>query len=228
LKQPFGVPSADAPLFAEDVIDQRVVENPEVLDCVDQASHLVVRLLEESGVDLHLLGQDRLELGRHVVPRRDLGVAFGEFGVLRDDAQLLLLGQNPLAQHIPAVVELALVLVRPLLGHVVRGVSGARGEVHEERFVGSECLLLTHPRDGAIGKVLVQRVALFRRLLRLNRPGALEQARVVLVGLAADEAVEVLEARAGGPLTERADRGHLPHGHLVALAELARRIAVEP
>ena len=77
------------------------------------------------------------------------------------------------------------------------------------------------------GEILGERVALLGRLRRLDRRGALVQARVVLVGLAADEAVEVLETRAGGPLVERARRGDLPHRHLVAFAELRGRIAVE-
>ena len=49
-----------------------------------------------------------------------------------------------------------------------------------------------------------------------------------LVGLAADEAVEVLEAAtAGRPAVERPRRAGLPDRHLVALAELGGRVAVE-
>src|SRR6201999_3886555 len=75
---------------------------------------------------------------------------------------------------------------------------------------------------------LVQGVALFWRLLGLDWRGAFEQAGVVLIGFPADEPVEVLEARAGRPLAEWPDRGHLPHRDLMALAELRRRITVEP
>ena len=120
--------------------------DPEVLDRVDEAAHLVVGLLEEPGVDLHLAGQHRLELRGHVVPRGNLVVARGQFGVLGTTPKLFLLVKHPLALHIPAVVELALVLVRPLLGHMVRRVTGTRGEVHEERLVGCERLLLAEPR----------------------------------------------------------------------------------
>ncbi len=71
-------------------------------------------------------------------------------------------------------------------------------------------------------------VALFGRLLHLDRRGALVERRVPLVGLAADEAVEVLEAAAaGGPGVERPDRARLPHRHFVALAELRRGVAVQ-
>ena len=106
-------------------------------------------------------------------------------------------------------------------------VGGTGGEVHEERFVGRQGLLLSHPGDGPVRQILGEGVTLLRRLGRFDRRGALVKTRVVLVGLTADEPVEVLETRARGPLVERAGRGDLPHRHLVALAELGRRIAVE-
>ena len=53
-------------------------------------------------------------------------------------------------------------------------------------------------------------------------------AGIPLVVLAADEAVEVLEpAAAGRPGVERARRARLPDRHLVAFAELRRRVAIE-
>ena len=115
-----------------------------------------------------------------------------------------------LARDVPAVVELAPVFVRPLLGHMMRGVGGARREVHEERFVGHQRLLLAHPGDGAIGEILGEGVALLGSLRRLHRCGALIQARVVLVGFSADETVEVLEPRTGGPLIETAPQATPP------------------
>ena len=136
--------------------------------------------------------------------------------------------EDLLAQRVPALVEATLVLVRPLGRHVVRGVRRARCEVHEERLVGHERLLLARPLDRLVGHVLGEVVALLRRLLRLHRRRALVDGRVVLVRLTADEAVEVLEAAAAGrPRVERAHRARLPDRHLVALAELRRRVAVQ-
>ena len=84
------------------------------------------------------------------------------------------------------------------------------------------------PVDRLVGHVLDEVVALFGRLRRLDRRRALVERRVPLVGLAADEAVEIFEAAAAGrPLVERPDRARLPHRHFVALAELRRRVAVE-
>ena len=133
-----------------------------------------------------------------------------------------------LAQLVPALVEFALVLVGPLLGHMVGGVRRARREVDEEGLVRGERLLLRHPRHGLVGHVLHEVIALFGRFLGFDRRRAFVQRRVPLVRLAADEAVEIFEtAAAGRPGVERPDRARLPHRHFVAFAELRRRVAVE-
>ena len=214
-------------VVADDEIDQRVVEEIELLERGDDAPDVVIGLLEEAGVDLHLAREDRLQLRRHVVPRRDLLGPRRQHGFLRNHAQLLLPREDLLALLVPSCVELPLVLVRPLLRHVVRRMRGARRVVHEERLVGRERLLLPQPVDRSVTEILVQRVTFFGRLRGIDRGGAFEQPRVVLVRLAADEAVEVLEARARRPAVERTDRAVLPHRHLVALAELRGGVAVQ-
>ncbi len=54
----------------------------------------------------------------------------------------------------------------------------------------------------------------------------LDQRRMELVGVAADEAVEVVEAQAVGPAIERADEAGFPVGDVVVLAEPGVRVAV--
>ena len=122
----------------------------EVLERVDQQPDVVVGVLEVAGVDLHLAGEHRLHLVGDVVPRRDAGAALGQLAVGRDHAELLLAGERLLAQRVPALVELALVLVGPLLRHVVRRVGRARREVGEERLVGHQRLLLADPLDRVV------------------------------------------------------------------------------
>ncbi len=215
-------------VVADDVVDERVVQDLEFLEGIDDPADVEVGVLEEAGVDLHLPLEHRSQLRVHLVPRRDLGVPRRELRVLRDDPELLLAGEGQLPLAVPAVGERALVLVGPLLRHVVGGMGGARGEVHEEGLVRHQRLLLVHPTDGPVGQVLRQVVALLRRLRRLDGRESLVQRRVVLVVLAPDEAVEVLEpSPSGGPGVERPHRRGLPHGHLVALAELRRRVAVQ-
>ena len=89
-------------VVAEDVIDQRVVEQVELFQIVQQASDMVVGVLQESRVDFHLAAQHRLESFRHVVPGRDLFMALGELAIFRDDAQLLLPRKGLFAELVPA------------------------------------------------------------------------------------------------------------------------------
>ena len=77
---------------------------------VDEPADVVVGVLEEAGVDLHLAREHRLEIVGHVVPRGDLVVPRGELGVGGDHAECLLASERLLAQPVPALVELALVL----------------------------------------------------------------------------------------------------------------------
>ena len=157
----------------------------------------------------------------------DLGRPGGQLGISRDHPELLLAGEALLAQPIPPLVEAAPVLVGPLLGNVVRGVGGARREVDEERLVRHQRLLLADPVDGPVGHVLGEVIPLLGGTVGLDRHRVPVDRGRPLVGLPADEAVEVLEARSGRPLRERAHRAGLPHRHLVALAELRRRVPVE-
>ena len=152
----------------------------------------------------------------------------GQHTVLRDDAEFELAGEGLLAQLVPALVELALVLVDPFLGRVMWGVCRPRCEIGKERLVGSERLLLADPVDRLGGHVLGEVIALFGCLLRLDRRGAVVDRGIPLIGLAADEAVEILEpAAAGGPRIERADGAVLPDRHFMAFAELRGAVAVE-
>ena len=101
----------------------------------------------------------------------------GQLGVSGNHAQLLLSGEGLLAQLVPALIELALVLVDPFLRHVVRRVAGAGREIHEERLVGHQRLLLAHPLDRLVRHVLGEVVALLRSLLRLDRRRAFVDGR---------------------------------------------------
>ena len=110
----------------------------------------------------------------------------------------------------------------------MRRVRRARREVHEERLVGHQGLLLTHPADRVVRQILRQVITLLGRRRRLDRGRTAVQGGIPLVVLTTDEAIEVLEAAATRrPGVERAHRRRLPHRHLVALTELCRRVTVQ-
>jgi hypothetical protein len=149
LNAPFSVPSAEA-VVADDVVDNRVVEDSEVIDRIDQPADVMIGVLQEAGVHLHLPGQHRLELIGHVLPRRKFGVPGGQLGVRRDDSQLLL-PANVRSRCTSHPSSTAPVLVGPLLGDVMRGVRRAWCEIDKKRLVGHQRLLLTHPIHSPIG-----------------------------------------------------------------------------
>ncbi|CKT39709.1 Uncharacterised protein [Mycobacterium tuberculosis] len=152
----------------------------------------------------------------------------GQLAVRRDHPEFLLPGEGFLSQCVPAHIEAAPVLVGPLPRNVVGRVGGARGEVHEERPVGGQCLLLSDPAEGLVGHVRHEMVTLLGRAVHLDRRGALVQTRIPLVSLATDKPVEVFETTAAaGPRVERPDRAGLPDRDFVALAELGGVVAVE-
>ena len=202
-------------VVADDVVDERVLQRADRLDGVDQRGRRGNRCARGSrrrppsaapapASARSISSHAGITSGRSVS-----SASAGTMPVLPAGART-----SP-ALRVPAAGEPAGVPVRPLQRHVVRSVGGAGREVHEERLLGSQRLLGAHPVDRPVRQVLGQVVALLRRSSRLDRRRALVQRRVVLVVLAADEAVEVLEpAAAGGPRVERPDA--LPVGDRAA------------
>ncbi len=186
----------------------------------------MVGVLQEAGEDLH---HPRVELslvGRQRVPVLHVRVVAREFGVLGDQAQLLLTGECSLPVGVPAVVEGALVLISPLLGDVVRGMLRPGREVQEERLVRRHLLAVGDERDRLVDQILGQVVALLGRLLRLDPMVVVRQFRVVLVRVAAEEAVIALEAPAERPPRVRAGGGDLVCRGQVPLADSVGVVAL--
>ena len=206
VEQPLHAALGARPVVALDVDHERVVELAHLLDRVQDAPDLVVAVRERGGVDLHHVGEDPLLVGVERVPGRQALRAGRQLRVRGDDAQLLLPLERLLAHLVPALVELALELRDPLLRRVMRRVGRAR------RVVGHPGLLRRHrvqhaqARDRVVGHVHVEEVVLLA-VRRLDRLDVLDERRLPLVGVAADEAVEVLEAEAGRPQVERARPG---------------------
>ena len=76
------------------------------------------------------------------------------------DAEPLLTLERLRAVLIPALIELALVLVCPLLGDVVRGVRAPGRVVHEPRLLGILRADRMQPRDRLVGQVIREVVRL--------------------------------------------------------------------
>ena len=128
--------------------------------------------------------------------------------MLRDDPELLLAREHLLAVGVPPVIERALVAVGPLLGHVVRRVRRAGAEVQIERLVGIDLLGVGDELDRPVGQILGQVIALLRALRRLDLMVVVDQVRIPLARIAAEEPVEALKPTAQRPAVIRA-RGRL-------------------
>ena len=206
--------------------DDGVVQLAQVVQEVQHPSDLVVGVLEESGEDLHHPGVELALVVRQVGPLLHVGVVAGQLGVLGDDAEFLLTGEHLFAVGVPAVVELARVLVGPFLGHLVGGVVGAGGEVQEEGLVRCHLLEVGDELDGLVGQVDRQVIALVGRLRRLDLMVVEDEVGIVLVGVTAEEPVVAVESAAQRPAVVRACGADLFGGGQMPLADAERRVAV--
>ena len=169
-----------------DVEDERVVQVAHLLDGVEQPPDVPVGVLRVPGEHLGLAGVELLLVVRERVPRGEDVRALGELGVSGDDPELLLAGERLLAQPIPALVELALVLVGPFLADVVRCVAATGRVVHHPRLGGVLRADRVQPLDRLVGEVVGEVVLLAVLALgHPDRPVVLGDDRVVLAGGAA-------------------------------------------
>src|SRR5262249_47581025 len=146
------------------------------------------KVLHESRVESPLVGGQAVPGLYPLWPRRQLRVG-------RNDSQLQLPLIGGLPNGIPAGIELPLELLPPRLRRMMRGVRGAGCEVQEDRLLRCDGLGVAEPVDGPVRHVRHEVIAVFGTLGGLDRSRVLEKYRVVLVGLAANETVEVVKAQ---------------------------------
>ena len=214
-------------VVAPDVQDERVVEVTHLLDRVEQAADVPVGVLGEAREDLHLARVQLLLGVVERVPGRKQLRPLSEYRVLRDDPELLLTLERLLAVRVPAAVELALVPVGPLPGHVVRRVAAAGGVVHEPWLLRVLRAHGVQPLDGLVGEVV--REVVRRAVLALGyaeRRVVLRDDRVVLARSTAQEAPPVVEAPRLRPVVERTSRSRDVARREVPLTEPAGDVTV--
>src|SRR5208282_1930674 len=97
----------------------------------------------------------------------------------------------------------------PLLRRLMRRVAKARRVIDEEGFVRCERVLLVNPCDGVVGQICVQVILGIVRWW-FDGMGAVEDGRMRLIGIAANEAIEMREAQTGWPEVKRPGLTGLP------------------
>ena len=92
-------------VVAADIDDERVVELAQVVDGLDHPADFVVGVGHIGGEDIRLADEQLLLIGIEAIPLRQAVRPGRELGVCRDHAELLLVGEDRLAQGVPAFVE---------------------------------------------------------------------------------------------------------------------------
>ena len=127
-------------VVAADVDDQRVVELAHVLDGLDHPADLVVGVREVGAVDVGLLDEELLLVPTERIPLRQFLRPRRQLRIGGDDAQPFLVGEDGLAQFVPAAVEQMHVadLLDPLRRRMMRRVRAAGHVIDKERLLGRD------------------------------------------------------------------------------------------
>ena len=150
----------------------------------------------------------------------------GVDGIFGNNAPLFHAFGCPFAIGLVTVIEFALVFRYPFLGSLVGRMVGAGVEPHEEGFGRVGGVLVTEHLDGLVGEVLGQVVAILGQVRLLDEIVVLDQERIPLVGLAAEEAVEAVPPLLQRPFAAISARRHVNFRHIVVLAEPQGRVAI--
>ena len=154
---------------------------------------------------------------------------------MRPIAQLGALGKQPrrhlLREHLFAPARPNRGRTRPCTcrstrADLMRRVAGTGREPEEERLRRRRGAQVGEVEAGHVDHVLGEVVPLLRRARRVDLVVVVHEIGVVLVGLAAEEAVEPLEAATERPPVARASGDHRARGREMPLADRERRVPV--
>ncbi len=144
-----------------------------------------------------------MSAGAHGLPSGLVSSASGfmrrEHGALGHQALLDLAGQGAVPIGLVAVVESALVPVRPLGGHLMRCVAGPGREVHEPGLVRRRGLRIGQELQRLVSQVLGQVIPLGRGGRRIDLVVVVPEVGIPLIGQPTEKAVEAIEAPAQRP-----------------------------
>ena len=214
-------------VVAADVDDQGVVEFAEIVDGLDDPADLIVGVRKVRPVDVHLFGEELFLFPREGIPLRQFLRPRRQLGIGRHDAEPLLVGEDRVAQLVPAAVEQMHIadFLDPLRRRMVRRVGAAWDVVDEDWLVRRDGLELLHVLDGLVGHSRGEVPGRFS-LEGIDRCRIAVQVRLPLARIAAHEAVEIFKAHPVRPLIERPGLGRLIEGRVVVLAKPRSRVAV--
>ncbi len=204
---------------------ERVVEPPDLLEEVEHAPEVMIGVAQEGREALHEARGDALLVPRERVPCRHPLGARRELGPLGQQPELLLAGEGRLPPRVPAGVEVAAVPLDPVRRRVMGRVAGARAEIEKERLVRIGGLQVGDELDRPVGDVLAEVVAVLPRPRRRHPVAVVHERGRELVRLAAEEAVETIEAASQRPPFARRAEVALVIRRQMPLADRVRAVA---
>src|SRR5262245_35370394 len=145
---------------------------------------------------------------------------------LRQDSKFELPLVYMFAVCVPAVIELAFILVRPFFRNVVRGVVGAGRKIQEEWFIGRYLFAIGNELNGFVGEVFGEVITLLWCFRRINLMVIVNQVWIILMRVTAKKSVVTLETSAQRPTVIRACGAGFRRGGEVPFADAERRITM--
>src|SRR5215813_12136941 len=187
----------------------------------------MVSVRQSSGVNLHHPRVHSFLIHRQRIPRWNLFRSLCQLGLRWHHPKLDLTSQSFLPDFVPSLIEFPLVLRNPILGSMVWCMRAAGAVVQQPRFIRCDRVLHPHPGNRFVRQIAIEYVRGVAKVW-LNGRGVLIQRRVPLIAVAAEKAVEVLEAKTGRPQVERPRLARHPVRYVVHLAEPRGVVAVFP
>ena len=207
--------------------DQRIVEFAHLFEEIDQPPDVMIHVLAEAREHFHHARIEFALVRRQLGPFLNVGVVARELRVLGHDAELFLPREHLLAIDVPALVELALVFVRPFLAEH----DGAHGSRPARNRGRTACRARPASRsamklDRLVGKIGGEVIALFRGLRRLDLMIVIDEVGIILMRVAAEKAVIALEAASQRPAVIRARGADLLGWRQVPFADAIGGVAL--
>jgi hypothetical protein len=103
---------------------------------------------------------------------------------------------------------------------------GAGAEPHEPGFGWVARFLVTNHRESLIRQVFGKVVAIFRAVGLLYELVIFDEVGIPVIGLAAEEAIESVEALREGPFAPSSTRSDIFFGDIVVLAKPVRAVTI--
>src|SRR5260370_443343 len=214
-------------VVAADVDDQGVIQFAEVFYRLNHPANFVVGVSEIRAVHVSLLDKEFLLFPIERVPFRQAVRPRGQLRVLGHDAEFLLVGEDGVADFVPAAIEEVHVanLLHPLRRRMMWGVRTARRVIDKEWYGFRDFLELLHVMDRIVSHGGCQ-IPTGLPLKRIDGCRVAKQVRLPLASVAADEPVEILETHTDRPLVKRPSLARLIKWRVVVLAEPRGRVTV--